>query len=96
MGMMNVPKIKLLEVIRIRSTSLNNDSAIKELIDGIDKQAGLIDIKLYIHTSTPGDFSINLNWQTDNHRIEKSELGINLSSRLKEFGMIDHAVWIEK
>lgn len=93
---MNDRIIKLLEVIRIRTTGFNDLSALTGLIDGIDKPNGLIDIKLYVHASTPGDFSINLNWLINHDHVERSELGINLSNRLREFGMVDHAVWIEK
>ena len=96
MGVMNDHIIKFLEVIRVRTTGFYESTVLSELLDGLEKPRGLIDIKLYVHASRPGDFSINLDWRNDHDQTERSELGINLSNRLKEFGMVDHAVWIEK
>jgi len=96
MTVMNDRIIKLLEVIKVRTTGFHKSAVLSELLDGLEKPQDLIDIKFYVHASRPGDFSINLNWHNDHDLTERSELGISLANRSKQFGIIDHAVWVEK
>lgn len=55
---------------------------------------GLVEVMLYGHASVPGFFAVALLWDTESPQSEGSVLGQSLTQALREFGMVDHAVWI--
>ena len=55
---------------------------------------GLVDVMLYSHASVPGLFALALLWETESPHREGSVLGQSLVQALKEFGMVNHVVWI--
>ena len=55
---------------------------------------GLVDVMLCSHAAVPGLFAVALLWETESPHREGSVLGQSLVQALKEFGMVDHVVWI--
>jgi len=55
---------------------------------------GLVDVVLCSHSSVPGLFAVALLWETESPPREGSALGQSLAQALREFGMVDHVVWI--
>ena len=55
---------------------------------------GLVDVMLCSHASVPGLFAVALLWETESPPREGSVLGQSLAQALREFGMVDHVVWI--
>jgi hypothetical protein len=48
------------------------------------------------HASVPGFFAVALRWDTESPHREGSVLGQSLTQAFREFGMVDHVVWIEE
>ena len=89
--------MKWLEIIELRSVGSNLellesklDKIINEVEDEIKNQA-----KAYSRVQIDTDFSIHL--YHDSKKVENSgsELGLRLASALKEFGLVNHSIWIE-
>ena len=89
--------MKWLEVIKLRSAEKDSRS-MEELLLSVRKfiQNGLVETKIFRHASLDSDLSIHLHWESDWPEQNGSALGLRLGQALREFGLIDHSVWVEK
>ena len=89
--------MKWIEIIRLRSVGKGSDM-LEEFLLSIDKstQSGLAEIKTYCHASLETDMSVHLHWESERLGQNGSALGFRIAQVLKEFGLIDHSVWVEK
>ena len=71
---------------------IEND--LESLIKKFNKEKDQQVIQVYSRVSEEIDFSIHLHHKSDNLEKNGSSLGISLSNVLKEFGMIQHKVWV--
>jgi hypothetical protein len=64
----------------------------------IDKfsQNGLVEIKTFRHAVLETDWSVHLLWESERPEQNGSSLGLRLAQALKEFGLIDHSIWVEE
>ena len=91
--------MKWMEVIEIRSVGDNRarlESQLQSLIKEVNQEAELQAIKVYKHVMLETDFSIHLYHETKEAEIGRSSLGLRLVSALKEFGLVNNNVWIER
>ncbi len=88
--------VKWLEVIKLRSAG--EGSVLEEFLPSMAKvgQSGLVEMKTYRHAALETDFSVHFQWESDRAEQNGSALGLRLAQALKEFGLVDHSVWIEK
>jgi hypothetical protein len=89
--------MKWLEVIKLRSAGTDS-RLLEELLLSIDKfnQSGLVEMKTYHHAALESDWSIHLHWESERPQQNGSALGLRLAQAFKEFGLVDHSVWIEE
>lgn len=89
--------MKWLEVIKLRLAG-GGESLLEELLRLIPEigQSGLVEMKTYRHAALETDFSLHLHWESKNPDQNGSTLGLRLAQALKEFGLIDHSIWIEE
>ena len=90
--------MKWLEIIELRSVGSNREllkRQLKALIDEAHKKAEQQAIKVYNHVAIDTDFSIHLLYDSVKADINGSPLGLQLVSTLKEFGLVNHSVWVE-
>lgn len=90
--------LKILERIDLRSNSENRVLLLKELNELVIKTAEKNEagnIKIYMHHNIGSDFSIHLHRKISDTEKFESDLGIRLVSSLKEFGYVNHSIWIE-
>ena len=57
---------------------------------------GLTRANVLAHAFLTNDFSLQLVWDTDALEGPGSEEGMNLREVLKQFGLVNYDVWIEK
>jgi hypothetical protein len=57
---------------------------------------GLTRAKVLVHAFLVNDFSLQLVWDTEALEGPGSEEGMNLREVLKQFGLVNYDVWIEK
>ena len=89
--------MKWLEVIKLRSAG-KDSRLLEELLLSIDKfnQSGLVEMKTYHHAALETDLSVHLHWESERPEQNGSALGLRLAQALKEFGLVDHSIWIEE
>ena len=93
--------MKWVETIKVQAAG-NRESAIgKELtalahdIRRSPECPGLLEAALCSHVSVPGHLAIRLIWDTECPQTQGSLLGLSLAQSLRDFGLVDHSVWIE-
>ncbi len=84
------------ELIRLRSAT-DCRQAITELVrqTAAEKIHGAVDIRTYHGAALEYDTSIHIYWESDRCHANGSGIGNRISYTLKEFGLVDHSVWIE-
>ena len=90
--------IKILERIDLRSNSGNKKNLLmqlEELVADVSNLAESEKIKIYTHYNIGTDYSVHLHRIISDEEHLESELGLRLTSSLKEFGLVNHSLWIE-
>jgi hypothetical protein len=88
-----------LEIIELRTVNTTHDkleAKLKSLFKDFHNSATDRIIKVYNRFSLESDISIHLLHQSDKPVINGSPEGMQLASALKEFGLTNHSIWIEK
>jgi len=96
---MNNKSIKLLEIIELRAVRVDRnllDDQLKSLVGDLIKSEEIQNVKIYNRLRVESDFSIHLLRNYEKEDINGSPLGLRLTSELKEFGLVNHSVWIER
>ena len=90
--------MKWLEIIELRSVESNRElleSQLQKLMNEVDKETKKQAIKAYSRVMIDTDFSIHLFHDSKKVENSGSPLGLRLASALKEFGLVNHSIWIE-
>ena len=90
--------VNILDVIELRSVKKDNPQ-ILELIDKLlADEANNTDTKIniYTHNTIETDYSIHINYKIKMNESFESKLGYELTSYLKDYGLVSHNIWIEK
>jgi hypothetical protein len=89
--------MKWLEVIKLRSAG-KDSGLLEEFLLSIAKfsQSGLIEMKTYRHAVLETDLSVHLHWESERPDQNGSPVGLRLAQAFKEFGLVDHSIWIEE
>ncbi len=87
-----------IELIHLRSIGDQNHEFINDLFNQtlkvVQKRDSQI-LSIYRHQHIESDLCIVLQCKSNISVKPPSDLGIHLTSSLKEFGRVDHSVWIE-
>lgn len=89
---------KWVEVITLRSVNRDRsavESELRRLIADVKNQGQRPEIKGYSRSLIDSDFCIYLEHRSGEIADRGSPLGVRLASALKEFGLVNHTVWIE-
>ena len=87
-----------LEIIEIRSLGGNREilkTQLQDLINDLSKEAELWSVKIYRQVILETDFSIHLFHDSEKPETSCSTICSRLVSSLKDFGFVNHTVWIE-
>ncbi|MGA1870178.1 MAG: hypothetical protein ACMUJM_16700 [bacterium] len=90
--------MKWLEIIELRSAKSNLElleSQLQKLLNDLEKEAKKHTITAYSRVMIDNDLSIHLIHDSKNVEKNGSSLGTHLASLLKEYGMVNHSVWVE-
>jgi hypothetical protein len=90
--------MKWLEIIELRTVDCNRDfleSYLQKLIVEINKETKVEVAKVYSRNLLNTDFSIHLIHDSNKAETNGSTLGLRIISGLKEFGLVNHSIWIE-
>ena len=90
--------MKWIEIIQLRSVGSDRDlleSQLQRLINEVGKETKKQAIKSYSHVMINTDFSIHLFHDSKKVENSGSPLGLRLASALKDFGLVNHSIWVE-
>ena len=90
--------MKWLEIIQLRTTERSMTklkSQFEALISEIEAKTKKQAIKVYAHVAINTDFSVHLFHDSKTVEVYGSQLGLYLASALKEFGLVNHSIWVE-
>ncbi len=89
---------KILERIDLRSGRENKNELLdqlEELVLDVSKKTDSGKIKIYTHANIGTDYSVHLHRLISDEDHLESELGLRLATTLKEFGLVNHSIWVE-
>ena len=89
--------MKWLEIIEIRSVGSNQEilkSKMETLTREVPKEAEQ-GIRTFSHVTNSSDFSIHLFHDSRIVPAAESDLGLHIASSLKEYGLVNHSIWME-
>ena len=89
--------MKWLEVIHLRAAQQDTDvmdGLLNQLVKEIrsEKGSGKIDLFRRAHLET--DICLQLQHESEQVKLSGSRLGMRLAMALKNFGMVNHTVWV--
>ena len=90
--------MKWLEIIELRTVDCNRElleAQLQKLMNEMKKEAEVQAAKVYTRVMLNTDFSIHLVHDSNEMEGNGSTLGLRLISSLKEFGLVNHSVWVE-
>jgi hypothetical protein len=87
-----------IEIIELRSYRFKPDTLreLKQAIVENEQDEGLRAFEIYHNVSVETDTAIHIHWMTKEGRIKKTSLGLRMASALKDFGPVNHTIWIEE
>ena len=91
--------MKWLEIIELRSAESNQEilkSKIETLVKEVQKEEAEQGVQTFSHGTISSDFSIHLFHDSRIVPAAGSDLGLHIASSLKEYGLVNHTIWIEK
>lgn len=94
--------MRWIETIKVQSATGKEQTVENELIVLAHEAKktlncqGLREAIVSRQASVPGHLAIRLIWDTEYPQTQGSLLGLSLAQSLRDFGLVDHSVWIEK
>lgn len=91
--------MKWLEIIELTSVESNQETLeiyLNMLIRAVKKDLKSSLIRVYCKSGLALNYSIHLYHLSDKIEKDGSLLGSHLSAGLKEFGLVNHSIWLEK
>ena len=89
--------MKWVEIVKLRSVG-NAPEPLKTFLSEVSRngQSGPTEMRIYRHAGWETDWALHLYWESEKPLQDGSVLGVRLSQALKEFGPVDHSMWIEE
>ncbi len=89
--------MKWLEVIKLRAAG-KGERLLEKFVLSVDEASknGLVEMKTYYHAALETDLSLHLYWESEKLGQSGSAFGLRLAQSLKDFGLVDHSIWIER
>jgi len=88
-----------LEIIELRTVNSSHkklESKIKKILEEFHETASSHMTKIYNRVGLNSDISIHIIHNSKNAEINGSIEGFQLVTALKEFGLTNHSIWIER
>jgi hypothetical protein len=87
--------MKHLEIIRLRMSGKVPAKLIEDIRNSCSGEKQGCSVRIYYNASFLSDLAVHIHLETDSNGSVYSDLGLRLTAALREYGMIEHSVWIE-
>jgi hypothetical protein len=89
--------VKWLEIIELRAAvNVSHDLISRLIVDALEEMPNVNQIVVYINGRVETDWSIHLKHESVTVDALGSKVGRQLKEILREFGLVNHTVWINK
>jgi hypothetical protein len=85
-----------LEIIHVRSTDPGSPDLLAVVRDALPGAGGGTRFETFRHATLDGDLGIHLRTEVGHGEAGATDLGTRLTDSLRQHGMVEHTVWIEK
>ena len=88
----------LLEVIELRTARKKQDDLMEyfsTVVEDLSNKNEVDEFRIYSRVESETDFSIHIYYDSKEQSEEGTRLGLRLIDTLKEFGLVNHSIWIE-
>ena len=86
-----------LEVIHLRVAAQERDRLLpmlRQLIDEVSEKENCREVGLFRRALIETDVCLHLYHDSDHELADGSPVGVRLTAALKQFGMVNHTVWL--
>ncbi len=90
--------MKWLEIIHLRSNGDKSLESINDLVKqnlAIDQNSNSQQMGVYRHQFVDGDLCLVLQFESEEEITPPADLSLRLTASLREFGRVNHSVWIK-
>ena len=90
--------MKWLEIIELRSAGVDREELNEKLVDlitEVEEHNREQDVRTFSKAVLNTDFSIHLYHESEALPGNGSTLGLNLAAACREFGLVNHSIWME-
>lgn len=84
-----------LEIIRLRMSGKIPTQLIDDIKSSFSGEKQNCTVRIFYNASFLSDLAVHIHLETDPNGSIYSDLGLRLTAALREYGMIEHSVWIE-
>ncbi len=86
--------MKTLEIIHLRLVGEHPQALVEALRESLETEADLTDARIYRHAQLDTDLAIHQHREGTDQINQPSDAGLRLAAFLREYGLVEHAVWI--
>jgi hypothetical protein len=87
--------VKRLEIIHLRLAGNTPASLINDIRRSVFTGNEKDKVRLYFNATLQTDLSFHIHLKNNVSIVHRSDLGVRLAAALREYGMVQHTMWIE-
>ena len=87
--------LKTLEIIHLRLAGDSPETLVDMIRKAIRSAPGSMKVRIYRHRELETDLVVHLHREVNGLGYHASNPGLHLASVLREYGMVEHSVWVE-
>ena len=87
--------MKTLEIIHLRLAGDSPQTLVDVIRKSIGSEPDLMEVRIYRHTRLETDLAVHLHRESAGRNDRVCDVGIRLASLLREYGMVEHTLWVD-
>lgn len=88
--------MRWLEILELRAVHFDQNLLHQQIARLLDDMKNEREIAIYINVRIETDWSIHIQHESGEIEPHGSEVGRRLKEILKEFGLVNHSIWLEQ
>lgn len=88
--------MKRLEIIQLRLVGNRPAGLVEDVRRSIGAEGESSSVRIYSHATVANDLGIHIHLEGEGNGSDTSDLGLRLAAALREYGMVEHSIWIEE